>query len=110
MVTRVAPNGSWVELADHKKRVNHELRARAYFYDQKGFIVSSVSGISESGEPSILAAHTTDSDLGLCFCDHLLEFNPRDATDSYRGSSKLTDWKAFQVSGAKSVKAFEAKS
>jgi hypothetical protein len=63
------PEGSWVEIADYKKRLNAELRARAYFYEKKGYIVSAVSGIAETGEPTILPPDVADSDLGCCVCD-----------------------------------------
>jgi hypothetical protein len=42
MITRTLPEGSWVEIANYKKRFNSELRARAYFYEKKGYIVSPV--------------------------------------------------------------------
>jgi hypothetical protein len=42
MITRTLPEGSWVEIANYKKRFNSELRARAYFCEKKGYIVSPV--------------------------------------------------------------------
>ena len=107
MVTRTLPEGSWVEIADQKKRLNAELRARAYFYEKKGYIVSAVSGSVETGEPTILPPDVGNSDLGCCVCDRLLEFSPR--SPNLR-DMKLTDWPAYRASGAKSVKSFEAAS
>jgi hypothetical protein len=106
MVTRTLPEGSWVEIDNQKKRLNTELRARAYFYEKRGYIVSAVSGIAETGEPTILPADVANSDLGRCVCDRLLEFTPR--SPGGMRQMKLRDWPAYQASGAKSVKSFEA--
>jgi hypothetical protein len=67
MITRVLPEGSWLEIADYKKRLNAELRARAYFYEKRGYIVSAVSGIAEAGEPTILPPDVANSDLGCWY-------------------------------------------
>jgi hypothetical protein len=108
MVARVTPDGSWVEIANRKKRLKSELRARAYFYEKIGFIISTVSGIAETGKPTIVPFDATNSELGRSVCDHLLCFDPKSPNDM-RGM-KQTDWPAFQVSGAKSVSSFESHS
>lgn len=107
-VERVTPDGSWVEIANQKKIVNSELEARAYFYDGVGFIISSVSGIAETGEPTIVPADATNFELGTTICDHLLRFVPRSPNNMR--DSKLTDWPTYRASGAKSVKSFQAHS
>lgn len=107
MITRTLPEGSWVEIAEQKERLNAELRARAYFYEKKGYIVSAVSGSVETGEPTILPPDVGNADLGCCICDRLLEFDPRSPNMRYM---KVTDWRAYRVSGAKSAKSFEANS
>jgi hypothetical protein len=106
MITRTSPEGSWVEIINHKNLLNAELRARAYFYEKKGYIVSAVSGMAETGHPTILPSDVANSHLGCCVCDHLLEFSPRSPTGMR--DLKLTDWPAYRASGAKSVKSFEA--
>jgi hypothetical protein len=68
-VTRTLSEGSWIEIDNQKKRLNTELHARAHFYEKRGYIVSAVSGIAETGEPTILPADVANSDLGCCVCD-----------------------------------------
>ena len=108
MVARTVPEGSWVEIANKTSRLDTELHARLYFYAKKGFIVSAVSGIAETGEATILPADVSDSDLGRCVCDRLLEFNPESPANMR--DHTLRDWPAYQASGAKSAKSFEAES
>jgi hypothetical protein len=61
VITRTLPEGSWVEIANYRNRLNTELCARAYFYEKKGYIVSAVSGITETGEPTILPPDVSSS-------------------------------------------------
>jgi hypothetical protein len=103
-VPRVIPEGSWVELAKRKKEIRHELRARLYLYQEK-LILCPVAGIAEVGEPTIVQADIASSDLGLLICDHLLQFRPQ--TPHLERARKASDWEAYQVSGAKSVRAFK---
>jgi hypothetical protein len=106
--TRVLPQASYVELSHRKAVIQHELRARLYLYDDVKLIVCSVAGISETGNPTVLPLDVSDSDLGCCICDHLLEFDPKSPTDMR--SHKKSDWGAYRVSGAKSMRRFEEKS
>lgn len=108
MTARATPDGSWVEIASRKKRLREELRARAYLYEKVGFIICTVSGIAETGEPTIVPADVANAELGRTVCDHLLCFDPK-SPNNMRGM-KLTDWPAYQASGAKSVKSFESNS
>lgn len=105
LVARVTPDGSWVEIAKQKEIVNSELEMRAYFYEKVGFIISSVSGIAETGAPTIAPADISNFELGTTICDHLLRYAPR-SPDNMR-SSKPTDWLAYRASGAKSVRNFQ---
>jgi hypothetical protein len=68
-------------------------------------IICPVAGIAEFGDPTVLPANTNAADLGLCICDHLLQFRPQ--APDLRGYVKFRDWKAYQVSGAKSGRHFE---
>jgi hypothetical protein len=105
---RALPDHSTRELTDIKQSLGSELCAALYLYNDDKFIVSSIAGIAEYGEPIVLDANTTDESLGLALCDKLLEFKPRNNQDLSR--SKLDDWPAYKASGAKSGKAFEQKS
>src|ERR1044072_2275370 len=105
---RVLPNYSVLEITDTRTRLKTELRAALYFYNEEKFIVCSIAGIAEHGEPTVLGAGISDKDLGLSVCDKLLDFEPRNSTDISK--SRLDDWAAYKVSGAKSGKAFESNS
>lgn len=106
--TRVVPNHSVREISDRKQKLDSELRAAIYLYNDEKFIVCSVAGIAEYGEPVVLDVNTPDNELGLALCDKLLEFKPRNTEDLSK--SKLEDWAAFKVSGEKTGKSFEEKS
>jgi hypothetical protein len=102
-------------LAMQRKRaaVGGELRAHIYSYADRAFIVSSImsvpgSVILETGRPSVLPFDVGDADLGRAICEHLLAHDPREPPNLR--DHKLTDWKAFQASGEKSVSGFESKS
>jgi hypothetical protein len=97
-----------VELGKQRKKLGCELKARFYLYNNAKFIVCSVAGISETGEPTVLPLDVSDSDLGRCVCDHLLQFNPK--SPEYRRGEKRSDWPAYEISGAKSMRRFEEKS
>ena len=92
------PQASYVEISDRKAIIRHELRAHLYLYDNAKFIVCSVAGISETGDPTVLPLDVSDSDLGCCICAHLLEFDPKSPSDMR--SHKKSDWGAYRVSGA----------
>jgi hypothetical protein len=102
---RATPDASYVEIAAHRAKVGRELEAVLYLYEDV-FIVSSVSGIAETGEPTVLLVTTSDEALGRCVCDHLLQFELD--TPSNLRDAKLADWRAYVASGAKSRNAFEA--
>ena len=68
-VQRVLPNASFVELAARKAELGRELEARLHAYRDK-LILTSVSGISEVGEPTVLPETVSDEELGRCVCDH----------------------------------------
>lgn len=108
MIARATQDGSWVEIASRKKRLREELRARAYLYEKVGFIICTVSGLAETGEPTIVPADVENAELGRMVCDHLLCFDPKSPNNML--GMKLTDWPAYQASGAKSVKSFEENS
>ena len=104
---RVLPDQSTREIADAKTRLGTELRAAIYLYNEDKFIVCSIAGISEFGDPVVLDANVTDEELGLALCDKLLEFQSK--TEQDLSKLKLDDWAAYKVSGAKTGKAFEQK-
>jgi hypothetical protein len=84
--------------------VQYPEKACLYEFDEK-YLVCSVAGIAETGSISLLDVSSDDEALGAAALKHLGEFekeSPLDLRDH-----KLTDWVAFQKSGAKSVKAFE---
>lgn len=108
MIDRVIPEGSYVEVANRKKRLKCDLRARFYVYDEKHrIIVSSVSGIAETGTPTVLGSDASNDDLGRVVCDHLLAFEPKTPANL---PPNRTDWPAFIASGARSVSGFESHS
>jgi len=105
MVERVLPDASYVEITKRKKEVREDLKAALYLFEEK-LIVSSISGCFEVGEPTVLDANVSDMTLGETICDHLLQFDPN--TPRRSQPYKLTDWAAYRVSGAPSVKSFES--
>jgi hypothetical protein len=108
VIHRVIPEGSYVEVAARKKRLRCDLRARFYFSDEKRrFIISTVSGIAETGDPTVLPEDVSDDELGRVVCDHLLAFDPK--TPASPPGNK-TDWPAYRASGARSVTSFESHS
>jgi hypothetical protein len=105
---RVLDNQSTREIADTRERLNSELRASIYLYDDSKFIICAIACDTEHGEPIVLEVNASDDELGRSICDKLLEFNPKNL--ARHTEAKLSDWKAYGVSGAKSGKAFERKS
>ncbi|HEX5635679.1 MAG TPA: hypothetical protein VFY78_01215, partial [Gammaproteobacteria bacterium] len=87
--TRVLPDHSTRELTDTRNKLGSELRASLYLYDEDKFIVCSIAGIVEYGEPIVLDANASDEDLGLALCNKLLEFKPINERDL--SNSKLDD-------------------
>jgi len=106
--TRVLEYQSTREIADLKKELSTELRASIYFFDDSKFIICSIAGCAEYGEPTVLESDCKDEELGLELCNALLKFKQRDIVK--KPSGKLSDWNAFQASGEKTGKAFELKS
>lgn len=105
---RSSPGYSAKELTSIKKKLDSELRASLYFYNNDMYIVCSIAEASEYGEPTVLDSNVSDENIGLVVCDKLLEFRPRSI--GTRSKPTLDDWSAYKVSGAKSGKAFEQKS
>ncbi|PZO48541.1 MAG: hypothetical protein DCF16_16175 [Alphaproteobacteria bacterium] len=77
------------------------------YEEKQRIIVSSVSGIAETGAPTVLALDVSNDELGRVVCDHLLAFEPE--TPANLPSNK-TEWPAFIASGARSVSGFESHS
>jgi hypothetical protein len=102
--SRVASDRSTRELVDARKRNRSELRASIYRYKDK-FILCSVAGNTEYGEPLVLATDASDEQLGLALCDQLLQYTTKGNRD--RPKSSLSDWEAYKASGAKSARSFE---
>jgi hypothetical protein len=105
---RVLVNQSTREIADKRKELNSELRASLYLYDDSKFIICTIAGNTEYGEPIVLDLNISDDELGKSICDKLLEFNPKNI--ARHTETKLSDWEAYNASGAKTGKAFENKS
>lgn len=103
-VPRAIPEGSWVELTKRKKEIGLELKTRLYLYRGK-LILCPVAGTVEVGDPTVVQADIERGDLGRLICDNLLQFRPQ--TPRLDRSRKLTDWNAYQVSGAKSGRSFQ---
>ncbi|UCH47403.1 MAG: hypothetical protein JSU95_15190 [Betaproteobacteria bacterium] len=89
---------------DTKKRLRCELRASIYRYKDK-FILCSIAGNTEYGEPLLLGTDISDDKLGLALCDQLLQYKAKEDRDCPKSS--LSNWRAFKASGAKSVRSFE---
>ncbi len=104
---RVLATASYVEIAERQDAVGHMLRARLFLYNDDRFLISSVAGISEVGEPTVLPVSIDDETLGLSVCDHLLAYLHE--TPPLAPGEKASDWPAFIASKAKSMKQFEAK-
>lgn len=104
---RVRADVSYVEISNRKKALGCELRMRLYLYDHKFLIITSVSGIAETGEPTVLPVDASNDDLGRSVCDHLLKFKPK--SPSNMRDRKASDWGAYRASRAKSVRKFEEK-
>ena len=105
---RATPDGSYVEIANTKKHLGTELRACLYLYNEEKFIISSIAGIAEYGEPALLDVNVSDENLGLTVCDKLLEFQPKNNKDISKNT--LEDWLSYKASGAKTGKVFESNS
>lgn len=101
---RVAPERSTRELMDTRKRLRSELRASIYRYKNK-FILCSIAGNTEYGEPLLLATEVSDEQLGLALCDQLLRYRSTEIRN--RSKSTLSNWAAFKTSGANSARSFE---
>ena len=104
---RVLAHQSTREITDKKNKLQCELRAAVYYYDNSKFIICSIADIVEYGEPIVLDSDVPDQDLGLALCDSLLNYQRKYIPPKNKEKSK---WRAFAVSGEKTVKAFESKS
>ncbi|WP_055045541.1 hypothetical protein [Devosia sp. A16] len=106
-----ASSGDTVET--RRRRLGMELWATVYCYSDRSFIVTSVitapGEISmEVGEPTVLPIEVSDTELGAVALRHLVEMVKR--RPPLRRERKLTDWRVYQVSGARSVRAFTSHS
>lgn len=84
-------------------RMRYPQSARLYEY-RTSLIVCSQSAEWETEALTKLDILIGDADLGDAVLEHLYDFRPDVEADP---SKKLTDWPAYKVSGAKSVRAFE---
>lgn len=98
---------SYVEIAERRDAVGHDLRARLFLYNEDRFLICSVAGIAEVGGPTVLPLDIDDETLGLSICDHLLAYLHE--TPPLAPGEKASDWPAFIASRAKSMRQFEAK-
>ncbi|MDP5240886.1 hypothetical protein Q9Q94_15195 [Uliginosibacterium sp. 31-16] len=104
------------DLIDRRDQINQErnsklqleLKVALYAYAEKYLIVSSTTGIAESGEPMVLSFDVDDEELGTVVLNKLVDCY-RAPAPSYR-EHKLSDWRAFALSGAKTGRAFESSS
>lgn len=102
---RVLANRSTREIADKRKDLNSELLASIYLYKDSKFIICAIAGHTEHGEPFVLDVNISDDELGKSICDKLLEFQKKNLFPNT--DTKLSDWEAYNVSGASTGKAFE---
>ncbi|QZD90496.1 hypothetical protein K3148_03635 [Qipengyuania aurantiaca] len=92
--------------SSHAEEADVQYQAKARLYRHSGrYFISSVAGISEYGEPSVLEETCENERLGEAVLDHIGKYR-EDAPD--QTGAKLTDWRVYQMSGARSVKSFEA--
>lgn len=84
-----------------------ELRAALYAYGDEAYIACATTGFSEAGAPVKLPFSASNEDLGQAVRELLLQ------TDLHlvrsHTEAKLSDWRAYLVSGSKSGRAFEEK-
>jgi hypothetical protein len=99
------PEHSLQDLTRHRTDVGSEIEARLYLYNQR-FIVSSVAAIAEHGPVTTIPFDAPDREIGLAACSHLVRFVP-DLPPGLRDQTSK-DWQAYQASGARSVKQFNA--
>lgn len=93
------------QLLARKARLQRELTARLYLYEQL-LIATSVAYISEYGSVTRLSTDCANGDIGQAILNHLARYQP-DLPADLRGQ-KSTEWEAFRASGSKTVKAFRA--
>ncbi|HEY0924268.1 hypothetical protein [Rheinheimera pacifica] len=105
---KVLHEHSFREIIDLKKTLGTELKASLYLYKEEKFIICSIAGFAEYGEPTVLDVNAADADIGLALCDKLLKFKAKSI--ELRPSGKLEDWPAYNASGAKTGKSFESNS
>lgn len=107
-------HGSAVEaVAAKRQRFGMELWATLYCYAGRTYIVTSVMTapgelMVETGDPSVLPVATIDAAIGEAALWHLAQMVKR--RPSSQRERKLTDWTVYQLSGAKSVRAFTSAS
>ena len=84
--------------------VRYNAEARLYEY-QESFFVCTVHGIAETASITRLNADVDDAALGEAVLRHLADYSASD--DRNLRDVRASDWTAFSVSGAKSIKSFE---
>lgn len=89
---------------DHGTADNRKI-ARMYAYDGKLF-VCRIRWIAEVDLPTVLTEQVDDETLGTAILAQLDAFDPGEFDIRSR---KKSDWPAYKVSGASSIKAFESK-
>jgi hypothetical protein len=89
--------------SDASPRLRYPQSARLYEY-RTSLIVCSQNAEWETEALTKLDNSVGDAEIGDAVLKHLRDFRPD--VDANPGK-KLTDWPAYKVSGAKSVKAFE---
>jgi hypothetical protein len=99
------PNHSLQDLTGHRTDVGGEIKAHLYLYNQR-FIISSVAAIAEYGPVTTIPFDAPDREIGSAACNHLVRFVP-DLPPNLRDQTS-EDWQAYQASGARSVKQFNA--
>jgi hypothetical protein len=89
----------------HPQVVPIELRVVLYAVADQFLILCTTTGIQEAGKPQKLPSDISHEALGTAIRDALLECEAYEPSPM-RGP-KLSDWAAFVVSQAKTVRAFE---
>ena len=98
------PRGAITPLQERRYDIGAELQARAYLHQGSGFIISSVAGIAEAGDVTVLPHDCTEHALGDAIWAHLLQYEVK---SPHIADRKATDWAAFKASGERSVRKFQ---
>jgi hypothetical protein len=96
-----------------RRRLDMELTATLYCYANRSYLVTSIMTaplemMVEIGEPTVLPIGITDAELGATALRHLAQMVRRRPPN--QRERKLTDWRVYQLSGARSVRSFASHS